>query len=148
MRAEASREILASRGDVWAFLAEPYHFADWWPTISTVRPDRRGFAPGARWEVVGPNKPTLLRKAYATGLAIVRTIELHERVVWNLSEERLDVEVRLRSLAPDRTLVTVTVEGRWRPEAFGRPRALPRAAVDRLYELVQTAAALATTKVG
>jgi len=148
VRAEASRELLASRADVWGFLAEPYHFADWWPTVATVRPDRRGFAPGARWEVVGSSRPTLFRKAYAAGLAIVRTIELHERVVWSLSAERLDVEVRLRSLAPDRTLATVAVEGRWRPEAFGRPRALPRAAADRLYELVQTAASLATTTEG
>ena len=148
MRAEASRELLASRADVWAFLAEPYHLADWWPAISTVRPDRRGFAPGARWEVVGPSKPTLFRKAYASGLAIVRTIEPHERVVWSLTGEQLDVEVRLRSIAPDRTLATVAVEGRWRPEAFGRPRARPRAAVDRLYELVQTAAALVATKAG
>jgi hypothetical protein len=142
VKAEASRELLASRADVWAFLAEPYHFADWWPTISTVRPDRRGFAPGARWETVGPSKPTLFRKAHAGGLAVIKTIELHERVVWRLTAERLDVEVRLRSLAPDRTLATIGVEGPWRPEAFGRPRALPRAAVDRLYELVQTAASL------
>jgi len=142
VKAEASRELLASRADVWNFLAEPYHFADWWPTISTVRPDRRGFAPGARWETVGPNKPTLFRKAYATGLAVVKTIDLHERVVWRLTAERLDVEVRLRSISPDRTLATVRVEGPWRPEALGRPRALPRAAADRLYELVQTAASL------
>lgn len=143
MRAEASRELLAARADVWKFLEEPYHLADWWPTIATVRPDARGFREGARWEVVGPSSPTLFRKAGAAGLAVVRTIELHERVVWVLTAERLEVEVRLQSTAPDRTLVTVAVEGRWRPEALGRPRALPRAAVDRLYELVQTAASLA-----
>ena len=38
------------------------------------------------------------------------------------------------------------VEGRWRPEGFGRPRAAVKAAADRLYELVQTAAALAEPK--
>jgi uncharacterized protein YndB with AHSA1/START domain len=142
MRVEASRELLATRADVWAFLAEPYHLADWWPNISTVRPDRRGLAPGARWEVVGSNKPTMFRKPYATGLALVKVVELHERVVWTLTVERLDVEVRLQQTAPDRTTVTVAVEGGWRPEGFGRPRALPRAAVDRLHDLLQTAAAL------
>lgn len=142
MRAEAARELLAARADVWGFLAEPYHLADWWPTIATVRPDRRGFAVGARWEVVGPGSPTLFRRAGATGLALVRMIEPLERVVWTLTADRLDVEVRLESLAPDRTLATVAVEGRWRPEALGRPRALPRAAAHRLYELVQTAAHL------
>lgn len=142
MKAEASRELLASRAQVWGFLAEPYHFADWWPTVTTVRPDRRGFAVGARWEVVGPGSPTLFRRANAIGFAVVRVIEPFERVAWTLTAERLDVEVRLRSTAPDRTQATVAVEGRWRPEALGRPRALPRMAVHRLYELVQTAAGL------
>ena len=46
-RGEASRELLAARADVWAFLAEPHHLADWWPRMRGVQPDRRGFAPGA-----------------------------------------------------------------------------------------------------
>lgn len=143
MRAEAAHEILAARPEVWAFLAEPYHFADWWPTVSAVRPDKRGFAAGARWETVGPTSPTMFRKGGATGLAILRVVELHERVVWHLTADRLDVEVRLGPAAPEWTMVTVAVEGRWRPEAMGRPRALPKIAVRRLYELVQTAASLA-----
>lgn len=142
MRAEASRELLAPREDVWALLAEPYHLSDWWPTISTVRPDRRGLAPGARWEVLGPSHPTLFRRAYARGLVLVLEVVPYEKVVWRLLVERLDLEVRLRATAPDRTLVTVAVEGPWRPEALGRPRALPREAVSRLYALCQTAASL------
>jgi uncharacterized protein YndB with AHSA1/START domain len=142
VRIEESRELLASRAEVWRFLAEPYHLADWWPRISSVRPDKRGFAPGARWEVVGSSTPTLLRKAYGRGLAIVKVVDLHERVLWRLTNEKLDLEVRLRQVAPDRTVATVAVEGPWRPEGFGRPRAVVRAAADRLYELVQTAAAL------
>ena len=142
MRAEASHEVLAPREDVWRFLAEPYHLADWWPTVSAVHPDARDFREGARWDVVGPTAPTLFRKGGATGLAIVKTIELHERVVWSLTADRLELEVRLRSLGPDRTLATVAVEGAWRPEALGRPRSLPKAAAYRLYELVQTAASL------
>jgi uncharacterized protein YndB with AHSA1/START domain len=144
MRAEASHEVLAPREDVWRFLAEPYHLADWWPTVSAVRPDARGFREGARWDVVGPTSPTLFRKGGATGFAIVKTIELHERVVWTLTADKLELEVRLRSLAPDRTLATVAVEGTWRPEAFGRPRSLPKVAAYRLYELVQTAASLSS----
>ena len=134
--------MLASRAYVWRFLSEPYHLADWWPTVSAVRPDARGFREGARWEVTGPTSPTLFRKGSATGLAIVKTIELHERVVWNLTADRLDVEVRLAAVEPDRSVVTVAVEGPWRPEALGRPRALPKVAAYRLYELLQTAAGL------
>ena len=59
----AERELLASRADVWAFLAEPQHLADWWPGHRGVEPDRRGLAEGARWEVVGDSQPALLRQA-------------------------------------------------------------------------------------
>jgi uncharacterized protein YndB with AHSA1/START domain len=147
VRAEASKELLASRSDVWAVLAEPYHLSDWWPGLTTVRPDRRGLAPGARWQVVGPREPTLFRKAHAESIVLVRLVEPFERVVWHMTAERLDVEVRLVSVDADRTLATVSVEGPWRPEAFGRPRALPRAAVDRLYALCQTSASLRDTEV-
>ena len=59
-RASASRELLASREDVWAFLAEPRHFSDWWPGVAAVTPGRRGLVPGARWEIHGVDRPTLL----------------------------------------------------------------------------------------
>ena len=113
VRAEASHEVLAPREEVWRFLAEPFHLADWWPTISAVRPDSRGFREGARWAVVGPTSPTLFRKGGATGLAIVKTIELHERVVWNLTADRLDVEVRLARPRP------IARWPRWRWRARG-----------------------------
>lgn len=142
MRAEHTRELLAPREDVWGFLAEPYHMADWWPGVTAVRPDRRGFAAGARWEVVGPAQPTLLRKAHAVGLLVIREIDLHERISWYLTAERLHVDLRLGVLAPDRTRATLAVEGPWRPEVLGRPRALPREALWRLHELCQTAASL------
>jgi uncharacterized protein YndB with AHSA1/START domain len=142
MRAEATRDLDASRADVWGFLTEPYHLSDWWPGISSVRPDRRGLAPGARWEVVGPSQPTLFRKAYSSGQLLVRRVEPYERASWYLTAEKLDVEIRLETIDETRTRATVVVEGRWRPEAFGRPRALPRHALARLHALCQTAASL------
>lgn len=142
MRAEASRDLDASRADVWGFLAEPYHLSDWWPGITSVRPDRRGLAPGARWEVVGPSRPTLFRKAYSQGLVLVRDVEPYERASWYLTAERLAVEIVLAAIDENRTRASLSVEGSWRPEAFGRPRALPRQALARLHALCQTAAAL------
>ena len=41
-RVAASRELLAPREDIWSFLAEPHHLADWWPGVRGVEPDRRG----------------------------------------------------------------------------------------------------------
>lgn len=142
MRAEATRDLEASRTDVWGFLTEPFHLADWWPGISSVRPDRRGLAPGARWEVVGPSKPTLFRKAYSSGLLIVREVQPYERASWHLTAERLDVEISLAVVDEAHTRARLVVEGPWRPEALGRPRALPRHALARLHALCQTAARL------
>jgi uncharacterized protein YndB with AHSA1/START domain len=142
MRAEASKELVASRADVWALLAEPHHLSDWWPGIHVVRPDRRGLAPGARWEVVGPPQPTLFRGANATSVLVVERVEPYEAVAWRLVPDRLDVEVRLRAVDAERTVATVVVEGPWRPEVLGSPRRLPRDALNRLYALCQTAANL------
>ena len=142
MRAEAERDLEASRADVWAFLSEPYHLSDWWPGISSVRPDRRGLSAGARWEVVGPRQPTLFRKAYSSGLLLVREVHPYERASWYLTAERLTVEIALEVIDEAHTLARLTVEGSWRPEAFGRPRALPKQALARLHALCQTAATL------
>src|SRR5437667_108533 len=47
--AQVELELLAPVEDVWRFLAEPRHLADWWPGIAAVEPDRRGLVAGARW---------------------------------------------------------------------------------------------------
>jgi uncharacterized protein YndB with AHSA1/START domain len=142
VRAEDSKDLLASREQVWAFLAEPYHLSDWWPGIASVQPDRRGLAHGARWTLVGGREPTLFRKSHATNMLIVGDVQPFERVSFHLLAQRLDVEIVLAVIDSDRTRVTVAVEGPWRPEAMGRPRALPRHALARLHALLQTAASL------
>jgi uncharacterized protein YndB with AHSA1/START domain len=129
----ASRELLAPRADVWAFLAEPYHLSDWWPGIVGVEPDRRGFAEGARWKVRVRTQNIFTGRLERETMLLVRAIEPYERWTWHVLSPRLDVEVRLRALAPDRTLVTCTASGR---------RRLPGQALQRLYDLVQTAANL------
>jgi uncharacterized protein YndB with AHSA1/START domain len=140
VRAEATRDLDAPRTDVWSFVEEPYHLSDWWPGITAVRPDRRGFASGARWEIVGPNTPTLFRKAYATALLVVREVEPYRRASWYLTVPKLTCEIELEAIDEEHTRARVTVEGPWRPELFGNPRALPRQALARLHALCQTAA--------
>ncbi len=130
----ASLELLAPRADVWAFLAEPYHLSDWWPGLTGVRPDRRGLAPGARWQVAARVRNVLLGSRSVETTLLVRDVEPFERWSWHLVASRLDVEVRVRSVADDRTEVTVTTSR--------GPGSLPRFAVKRLYDLVQTAATL------
>lgn len=138
-RASASRELLASRQDVWAFIAEPHHFSDWWPGVAGVTPDRRGFAEGARWQVHGADRPTLFRRATSSGMLLVRAIHPLERFAWTLTGDHIDAELALEAIGPDRTIARLDVEAPW---LFGFGRALPQRALTRLYALCQTAAEL------
>jgi uncharacterized protein YndB with AHSA1/START domain len=138
-KVEDQRELLAEPEDVWAFVSEPRHLADWWPGIAAVAPDRRGFAPGARWEVRGGARPGLLRRAHDSQLLLVREIESRERFVFHLTRDRIDVELRLGRSGPDRTLAHLIVRSPW---LVGLRRSLPGAALSRLHVLCQTAAEL------
>jgi len=138
-RASASRELLATREDVWSFVAEPHHFPDWWPGVGGVHPDRRGFAEGARWSISGTDRPTLLRRATSSGMLLVTGIEAPERFAWRLTGDHIDAELRLDERGPDRTSATLEIEAPW---LYGFSRALPRRALTRLHALCQTAAAL------
>ena len=135
----ASRDLLASRDDVWAFIAEPRHFADWWPGISAVEPDRRGVAEGARWRIVTDDRPTLLRRATSSGMLLVRAVRAPELFGWTLTGDHIDAELRLEAVSDDRTTATLELEAPW---LFGFSRALPTRALTRLHALCQTAADL------
>jgi hypothetical protein len=136
-RVSVQRELLASRRDVWEFVAEPHHFPDWWPGVAAVRPDRRGFAEGARWEVIGSVRPSFLRQAASSGMLQVRAIEPLERFAFYLTGDHLELELRLQTIDDDRTRAILSVEGTF---MFGMNRSLPRRALSRLHALCQTAA--------
>jgi hypothetical protein len=138
-RASASRQLLAAREEVWAFIAEPHHFPDWWPGIGGVQPDRRGLAEGARWGVSGTERATLLRRATSSGMLLVRGVQIPERFAWTLTGDHIDAELRLEERGRDRTIATLDVEAPW---LYGFSRALPRRALTRLHALCQTGAEL------
>jgi uncharacterized protein YndB with AHSA1/START domain len=135
----ASRELIASRRDVWSLLAEPYHLPDWWPTVAGVQPDRRGAAAGARWQVTRGNEPTLFRRPQTTSTLVVTAADPPRFLAFHLASDRLDVSIELEATAPERTRATVTVAGPW---LIAFRRTLARRAVNRLYALCQTAATL------
>lgn len=143
-RVEAERELLAEREDVWAFLAEPRHLADWWPGLQAVQPDRRGLAPGARWELRRGGRPTLFRRPRTSELLLVRDVAEPSLVAWHLTGNRLDVELRLEPAGPGRTLARLTITGPW---LVGLSRSLPRNALGRLHALCQTSATLRDAEV-
>jgi uncharacterized protein YndB with AHSA1/START domain len=138
-RARAARELLASREDVWQFIAEPGHFADWWPGLAAVVPDRRGFAEGARWTVHATNQPTLFRRSGYSGTLMIRAIEPYRRFAWTMTGDRLDAELLLQHVSPERTRVFLEISAPW---LVSIPRSLPRRALARLHALCQTAATL------
>jgi uncharacterized protein YndB with AHSA1/START domain len=142
-RAFAQRELAASLEDAWGFVAEPYHLADWWPGIAAVEPDRRGLAPGARWQVRGADRPTLFRRGGRTGLLVVMGVEPPHRFRFRLLAERIEAELSLAAAAPDRTMATLTVVGPW---FLGLGRSFPKKALERLHALCQFSATLRATE--
>jgi uncharacterized protein YndB with AHSA1/START domain len=131
----AARTLLASRSDTWDFLAEPHNLADWWPGIAGVQPDRRGLAPGARWQVTGGDRPGYLRRPQATGTLLVVAVEPLERIAFQLTGDRIDADLRLRAVEADRTELALTVSGPW---LIGLNRRYPQRALGRLHALLRT----------
>lgn len=137
MRHASSRELLAARADVWAFLAEPYHLSDWWPGIAGVQPDRRGLAPGARWQIQASSRPGLIRRPGAGGTVLIVAVEKERRVAFQLVEERVDAELLLEDAGTERTRATLTVQA---PFLSGTSRKTAVRALSRLHALCQTSA--------
>src|SRR5919198_1991073 len=142
-RVVASRELLAPREDVWRFLAEPYHLADWWPGVRGVQPDRRGLAPGARWHLTsGPQAGGMLgaylRRPDAAGTVVVVEVRTRELVRLLFVDERIEAELHLAPAPESHTRATLAIDGPW----LRVNRALPRRALGRLHDLCQTAADL------
>jgi uncharacterized protein YndB with AHSA1/START domain len=142
-RVAASRELLASRHDVWEFVAEPHNLADWWPGVHAVRPDRRGLAPGARWQLVtGPQSSgamlSMLRRPEAAGTVVVLEVRPEERLRLMFADDHIEVTIGLEPAREGRTRATLAIDGPW----LRVNRALPRRALGRLYLLCQTAAEL------
>jgi len=137
----ASRVLLASREDVWAVVAEPYHLPDWWPAYTGVEPDRRGLAEGARWTVLRSRTPGFLRKPRGKGLIVIQRVFPCEELAWLDLSQNVEAGLRLEDEGRG-TRATAFVDGPfWRLLAEGA-RGLPRLAVARLYDLCQTATSL------
>jgi uncharacterized protein YndB with AHSA1/START domain len=142
-RVVATRELLAPPVDVWAFLAEPNHLPDWWPGVSAVRPDRRGLAPGARWQLVTGPQPgnaiaAFVRKPEAAGTLAILEVRAPQLLRFLFVNDSIEATLRLEPAADAHTRTTLEVDGPW----LRVNRSLPRSALNRLHALCQTAAEL------
>jgi hypothetical protein len=134
----ASVVLLAARADVWAFLEEPRHLSDWWPNVGLVEPDRLGLSAGARWRVRS-RESTWLRRAESEDTLLVHVADRERRLAFELVRARIRADLRLTEVEPGRTRADLAASG---PLLGGFTRSLPRDALDRLHELLQTAADL------
>lgn len=136
-RYSASRTLPASVEDVWAVLADPAQFAEWWPGIVRVEPTvRRALAPGALWQVEGTNRPSVLRRPELSGTLLLLEVVPERRIVFQLSGERADVQLELEPVEDGETQATLVVDV---PRFGGLRRTFPSQALSRLAALVRPA---------
>ena len=141
MRVEAERELLAFTNDVWALLAEPHHLSDWWPGYRSIRPDRRGLAPGARWGVIREAGVGLLRRPGGEGLIVIQVVDAPMSLSWHDVQQKFDATILIEGDG-DRTLARLALEAAWWRVPVEGLRHAPRHALSRLHALCQTAAGL------
>jgi uncharacterized protein YndB with AHSA1/START domain len=139
---EAQTELLAPRGDVWALLAEPHHLSDWWPGYTAVRPDRRGLAEGARWQIVRGRAAGFLRRSGGEGLVVITTLEPGLRFGWRDLQQGFTADIRLEPAPDGNTRAILALEAPWWRLVAEDLRPRPRQALARLHALCQTAATL------
>jgi hypothetical protein len=85
--------------------------------------------------VLSPDKPSLLRRPQSAGMLLVLEVAPMERIAFQLTGDRIDVELSLRAVDERRTTASLVVDG---PFLIGLRRRYPVHALDRLYDLVQT----------
>jgi hypothetical protein len=150
----ATRELLAPREDVWAFVSTAGRLADWWPGVISARDD------GACWIIQGDERPGIgvfaqgappdqetRQESVAVEKAPPQVLRLH------FDRTGYDVELKLDAIAPRRTSATLSIATSDQHESFverleesvlmlgGPPgQAFAEARLERLYELCQTGA--------
>jgi uncharacterized protein YndB with AHSA1/START domain len=134
-RFAASRTLGAPPEEVWAVLADPDAFASWWPGVEQVDAGRQGLAPAARWQLSGRDRPALLRRHEPAGTLLVLAVEPPGRLAFQLTGDRVDVELTLRATDDGSTEASLVVDA---PSLSGMRRTFPGRALSRLAALVAT----------
>jgi uncharacterized protein YndB with AHSA1/START domain len=134
----ARRTLPAPVEDVWAVLAEPRRWPEWWPGLVDVAPTvRRALAPGAHWQLEGTGRPSFRRRPQLGGALLILDVVPLRRVAFQLTGEHADVELDLVPVEDGETQATLAVEA---PRFGGMGRTLPSQALSRLADLVRPAA--------
>src|SRR5438874_11686504 len=115
-RYEATRVLPATVDEVWAVLADPARWTEWWPGLemaeSTVR---RALAPGALWQIEGAARPSVRRRPQVSGgsLLFLDVVPM-KRVAFQLTSDRTEAALDLESAAGDgETVARLAVQSPW-----------------------------------
>ena len=137
-RYEAKRVLPASVEDVWAVLAEPARWSEWFPGLVGAEPTvRRALAPGAFWQLEGTETPSFRRRPQHGGSLLFLEVVPLQRVVFQMTGERAEVELDLEPAEDeDQTAARLTVEA---PRFGGLGRAFPSQALAKLAAAVRPA---------
>ena len=135
-RYAARRTLPGTVEHVWAVLADAARFADWWPGIDHVESAvRRAVAPGALWQVEGPNRVSLLRRSpQLSGTLLVLDVVPQRRLAFHLNEARVGAELELETNEDGQAAATLFVEA---ARFSGVGRAFPSLALAQLSALVR-----------
>jgi uncharacterized protein YndB with AHSA1/START domain len=149
--ATATKELLAPREDVWAFVSTPGRLAEWWPGVSAAQ------ANGGHWTIEGDERAGLARVASPGDDEREETVDvaLNPPGALELRFGRSGYRARLalESTGAQRTTATLTIEVEDPHETLaerleevvglavtGPSDAFAESIVERLYELCQTGA--------
>jgi uncharacterized protein YndB with AHSA1/START domain len=149
--ATATRELLAPRDDVWAFVSTPGRLADWWPGVFAAQGN------GDDWTIEGDERAGLTRVASPGDDERQETVHvvLNPPGSLELRFERSGYHVRLalEATGAQRTTTTLTIQRKDAEETVaerleevvglavtGPDDAFAESILDRLYGLCQTGA--------
>ena len=136
-RYEARRTLPAAVEDVWAVLADPARWPEWWPGLVGADPSvRRALAPGAHWQLEGTERPSFRRRPQLGGSLLVLEVAPLRRVAFQLTGEHAEVELDLVPVEVAETQATLAVEA---PRFGGMGRNVPSQALAGLAALVRKA---------
>ena len=134
-RYKARRTLPAPAEEVWAVLADPARWSEWWPGIVNAQPSvRRALAPGAHWQLEGTERPSFRRRPQLGGSLLFLEVVPLQHIAFQLTGEHAEVELDLTPVEDDETQATLAVEA---PRFGGFGRTVPSQALARLADLVR-----------
>jgi uncharacterized protein YndB with AHSA1/START domain len=137
-RYEARRTLPAPAEEVWAVLADPARWPEWWPGLVGAQSSvRRALAPGAHWLLEGTERPSYRRRPQLGGSLLFLEVVPLRRIAFQLTGEHAEVELDLQPVEDGETQATLAVET---PRFGGLGRTAASQALAGLAALVRPAA--------